>query len=117
MHNITFISQCFLCGRFTVDFANPCTAVLHPGGQHPGAIVNLFVLNISGSKMCVKLDCSKVCAIMGPVEMTETRFMPTRSSTIFLGGRWGWSSQRGEECLEMFELKFEGLVNKKGKSF
>lgn len=92
LHNITFLSQYFPCGQFIVDFANHCiSGVLHPGSQHPGGIVHLFVLNnISSSKTCVDLvPCAKDCAAREAVGITESQFAPTRISDSFPGGEAG----------------------------
>lgn len=48
-------------------------AVIHPGNQHPGGAINIFVLNISISKTWDEfVSCSEDYAVMKAVEMAET---------------------------------------------
>lgn len=92
-------------------------AVIHPGNQHPGGAINIFVLNISISKTWDEfVSCSEDYAIMKAVEMAETQFISTRISSIIPGEDEITHNSAGRRCLEWFlkrvvlALKFEGWI-------
>lgn len=82
-------------------------AVIHPGNQHPGGAINIFVLNISISKTWDEfVSCSEDYAIMKAVEMAETQFISTRISSIILGEDKITHNGAGRGCLEWFLKKW-----------